>query len=150
MSQEKTAVFYNKVIKQGNSLCVRIPEVIVHSLDIEVGNRIKVSLTKEVIDNPLKEIIDLIKKELNIKNEFNEIIQFIDDKRLEKKINLKKKTLSKSFKEILLVGKGKDYIKNYIKFWSILQENKNKLNKIKYQLPQYVLNIFEEIIEANL
>ncbi len=111
-------LFYNKVIKQGNSLCVRIPYKICKKMKIDEGTIVAVELVN--IDEETKKLPDeLVLSYKKILPEFSikEIRKFLNNKAIESSIgeNIRINKKYEKFKELLENKKIKSSIKKEIK-----------------------------------
>jgi antitoxin component of MazEF toxin-antitoxin module len=128
----KTPEFVNKVIKQGNSLCVRIPKSVVKAVNLKTGDDVAITLHKIDYDNLqlyyeqnfVKEINEVpqlkkysqTKKELYAKICFDILKKSRDpDPKVEQK-NRKKVALELQ-KEF-----GKEFFDDYIKFADLINK----------------------------
>ena len=135
----KDPVFVNKIVKQGNSLCVRIPLTVVKELSLHKGNDVSVQmhkvdykkLQKEYEEEFVKTInkipdfkkMGMIKKKLfsTITFELLKKSQDIDEKKEEKN---RIKIITQYEKEL-----GKEIISDYIKFSKIFNKHATIIEK---------------------
>jgi len=142
--KDKTVVFDNEIVKQGNSCCVRIPKGALEYLEFELGDTIRVKLSRpkkenlpkgllEIYKNTIKELKNFSYKELNdCFFSFNIEIKALKD--LEKK---EKERTTEAFEKTIELQKGKNFLKKY-KIFKKSTTKKNteqiskKLKKSKY------------------
>lgn len=119
----KNNLFYNKVIKQGNSLCIRIPLKISKELDLEPGTIVAIDLIN--MDQETKKLPnELIKAYKEVIEEFSidELREFLNYYAIESttKENIKLNPKYEKFKKIINNQEIKDRIKRNIEktnFW---------------------------------
>ncbi len=151
MSRDKWLRTANKLIKQGNSYCVRIPKKVVEELKVSEGDWIVLRLQKVNLELTQDVVNDLIKRALEI-NElkqfskekitvlgtmaFNESIFILkqskgldDDSKREKEFLTKKQ---KEYREKIKMEFGAKIYKEYLFFIKQMQE-KYPRKKLSYE-----------------
>ena|SRR3989344_617841 len=135
--KEKTTVFDNEIVKQGNSYCVRIPKGALGYLGFELGDTIRVTLSKpkkenlpkgllEIYKNTIKELEDFSYKELN-DCFFNFSVEIKALKNLGR--NEKERT-KEAFEKTIELQRGKNFLKKYQIFKkSTTKKNTEKIIK---------------------
>jgi antitoxin component of MazEF toxin-antitoxin module len=146
--KDKTPVFDNEIVKQGNSYCVRIPKVALEYLGFELGDTVRVELSKPKKENLPKGLLEIYKntiKELEnfSYNELNDcFFSFSIEINALKKLGGKEKErmfheLTEAFEKTIELQKGKNFLKKY-KIFKKSTTKKNtekivkKLKKSKY------------------
>ena len=146
--KDKTAVFENEIVKQGNSYCVRIPRGTLEYLGFELGDTIKIKISKpkkenlpkgllEIYKNTIKELENFSFKDLN-----DCFFNFSVEINALKKLGGKEKEkmfheLTEAFEKTIELQKGKNFLKKY-KIFKKSTTTKNtekivkKLKKSKY------------------
>ncbi len=142
--KEKTIVFDNEIVKQGNSYCVRIPKGALGYLGFELGNTVRVKLSKPKKENLPKGLLEIYKDTIKELESFSYLelndcfFSFsVEIKALRDLGKKEKERTIEAFEKTIELQKGKNFLKKYKIFKkSITKKNiekiVKKLKKSKY------------------
>jgi antitoxin component of MazEF toxin-antitoxin module len=142
--KSKTVAFDNEIIKQGNSYCVRIPKGALEYLEFELGDTVRVKLSKPKKENLPKDLLEIYKNTIKDLENFSykEINDCFFSFNVETSVlkNLgdkEKERTTEAFEKTIELQKGKNFLKKFKIFKkSITKKNTEKiirkLKKSKY------------------
>lgn len=134
MKKEKHASFYNEVIKQGNSFCVRIPRSAMEYMGFEQGDIMDVVLKWPKEEKVPKTVLDIYRRNIKDIANFTDkdlkacLFVFAHSEMASDKLTEKEKQhVRTSFEKIIELEKGKEFVIKYRKF----KANVTKENMLK-------------------
>ncbi len=136
--ETKNIYYSTKIIKQGNSACIRIPSGVLNYLDLDVGDVASISIKRPEIINLPKDLLDIYRKHMRSISKFTDKEMSLCFHYFQLEGNLLgniDKNMSEKAKEIferaIAVDKGNKFLKRYQAFKRVMINLKNQKKVIK-------------------
>jgi len=150
--KEKTIVFDNEIVKQGNSYCVRIPKGALNYLGFELGDTVRIKLSKPKKENLPNGLLDIYKNTIKeLKNfsykELNDcfFVFSTEIKALTSLKNKEKERVIEAFEKTIELQKGKNFLTKYRIFKKSM--TKKNVEKIVGKLKQSKYSELAKVLE---